>query len=179
MARGADVLLTVGGVSVGAKDLVRQALTDSGALLAFWRVAVQPGKPFTFGIWEHSAVFGLPGNPASAYVAFELFVRPALRRLAGLVGDGRIHGHVRLAIAWEKAAGRTQCLRVRLGKARGTGHPWATPLWTQRSGDLNSLVGADALALLDAKRTHFRRGAVVPALYLRAPEALESFRHDP
>ena len=112
-------------------------------------------------------------------MAFELFVRPALRALSGLAGDGRVHGHVRLSEAWEKAAGRTQCLRVKLGPALGTGHPFATPLRTQRSGDLSSLVGADALALLDARRTHFRPGTVVKALYLRAPEALESFRHDP
>ena len=89
-ARGADALVTSGGVSVGARDLVRAALAAAGARLEFWRVAMRPGKPFTFGRWGRTAVFGLPGNPVSALVTFELFARPALRTLAGLPGSGRL-----------------------------------------------------------------------------------------
>jgi molybdopterin molybdotransferase len=178
-ARGADVLVTVGGISVGTRDLVRGALADAGARLAFWRVAVQPGKPFTFGTWGRAAVFGLPGNPASAFVTFELFVRPALRALAGLPGDGRVHGFARLAEPVEKGGARTLCLRVRLEPGRGPGFPQATPLRTQRSGDLSSLAGADALALLAAGRIGFRRGALVPVVLLRAPAAPGLPRHDP
>ncbi|HEX9243234.1 MAG TPA: gephyrin-like molybdotransferase Glp, partial [Anaeromyxobacter sp.] len=87
--RGVDALVTTGGVSVGERDLVRAALAAAGARLDFWRVAMRPGKPFAFGRWGRTAVFGLPGNPTSALVTFELFVRPALRALAGLSGAGR------------------------------------------------------------------------------------------
>jgi molybdopterin molybdotransferase len=82
-ARGGDVIVVAGGVSVGEKDLVKPALQKLGAELHLWRVAVKPGKPFLFGQWDRSLVFGLPGNPVSAFVTFLLFVRPALWRLGG------------------------------------------------------------------------------------------------
>ena len=87
-ARGLDALVSIGGVSVGDRDLVRAgAGPGSGARLDFWRVAMRPGKPVAFGRWGTMAVFGLPGNPASSLVTFELFVRPALRALAGPARD--------------------------------------------------------------------------------------------
>jgi molybdopterin molybdotransferase len=76
-----DVLIITGGVSVGARDLVKPALAAAGASLDLWRVAVKPGKPFLFGHAAGCAIFGLPGNPVSAFVTFLLFVRPALLRL--------------------------------------------------------------------------------------------------
>ena len=174
-ARGADVLLTIGGVSVGPRDHVRRALQRAGARLAFWRVAMRPGKPFTFGTWGEVAVFGLPGNPASALVTFELFVRPALRARAGLAGDGRVHAWVRLAEAQEKPPALEAYQRVRLGPPpEVAGLPWATPLHTQRSGDLSSLSGADALAVLPAGTARVRRGAPVRAVLLRAGGDLTS-----
>lgn len=167
-ARGADALLTVGGVSVGERDLVRNALRRAGARLHFWRAAIRPGKPIAFGLWNRTAVFGLPGNPASALVTFELFVRPALRALAGLAGDGRGRTWIRLSQAQEKPIDLTVYLRVRMGERPGTpGFPWAEPLPTQRSGDLRSLAGADALAVLPAGVARFRRGAKVLAILLR------------
>jgi molybdopterin molybdotransferase len=178
-ARGADLLLTVGGVSVGARDLVRGALERAGARLDFGRVAIRPGKPFTFGLWDRTPVFGLPGNPASALVTFEVFVRPALRALQGLPGDGRVHAWVRLTRDQEKPRGLTMFVRVRLGPhTRSPGFPWAEPLRTQKSGDLSSLLGADALAVLPAGRTRFQRGDVVLARLLRAPSDAAS-SHDP
>ena len=81
--RDADVVLSSAGVSVGELDLVREALTRSGAELHLWRVSMRPGKPITFGSWARRLVFGLPGNPVSAMVTFELFVRPALLRMSG------------------------------------------------------------------------------------------------
>jgi molybdopterin molybdotransferase len=81
--RSADVLLTSAGVSVGDYDFVKDAFTALGATLHLWRVAMRPGKPITFGSLGKQAVFGLPGNPVSAMVTFELFVRPALRKMAG------------------------------------------------------------------------------------------------
>jgi molybdopterin molybdotransferase len=82
-ARAADVMVVVGGVSVGEKDLVKPTLLKLGAELDLWRVAVKPGKPFMFGHLGRTLVFGLPGNPVSAFVTFLLFARPALWKLGG------------------------------------------------------------------------------------------------
>ena len=96
----ADVLLTIGGVSMGTHDFVRPAMKAAGAELEFWKVAMRPGKPLAFGRRGSQLVFGLPGNPVSSLVGFELFVRPALWRMMGrqevvrrtvkatVVGDG-------------------------------------------------------------------------------------------
>jgi molybdopterin molybdotransferase len=167
-ASGLDVLVTTGGVSVGARDVVRATLGAAGARLDFWRVAIRPGKPFTFGRWGRTVVFGLPGNPASAFVTFELFVRPALRALAGLGGSGRLRVTARLGAAQEKPAELAVYLRARL-EARGRGGLVAVPLRSQTSGDLSSAAGLDALALLPAGRTRLRRGAPVEVLVLRPP----------
>jgi molybdopterin molybdotransferase len=78
-----DVLVVLGGVSVGARDLVKASLNAIGAQTDLWRVSVKPGKPFLFGRAKTCAIFGLPGNPVSAFVTFLLFVRPALLRLMG------------------------------------------------------------------------------------------------
>jgi molybdopterin molybdotransferase len=166
-ARGQDALVTVGGVSVGDRDLVRAGLEAAGARLGFWRVAMRPGKPFAFGLWDRTAVFGLPGNPASALVTFELFVRPALRALAGLPGDGRVRAQARLASAQEKPAELTVFLRCHL-----SGSPerlTAVPLPTQASGSLSSVAGPDALAGLPARPARLARGARVSVILLRPP----------
>jgi molybdopterin molybdotransferase len=86
LARGleADVLVTSGGVSVGPHDLVRSIEAELGVEEVFWRVAIRPGKPVAFGVRGATLVFGLPGNPVSALVGTELFVKPALRALQGL-----------------------------------------------------------------------------------------------
>jgi molybdopterin molybdotransferase len=80
---GFDVLIILGGVSVGTRDLVKPSLNAIGAQTDLWRVAVKPGKPFLFGRVGRCAIFGLPGNPVSAFVTFLLFVRPAILRLMG------------------------------------------------------------------------------------------------
>jgi molybdopterin molybdotransferase len=83
-----DVLLVAGGVSVGKFDLVSAALEELGVAVHFRQVRLKPGKPLLFGTKGQTLVFGLPGNPVSAYVCFELFVRPALRLLAGHAAPG-------------------------------------------------------------------------------------------
>jgi molybdopterin molybdotransferase len=82
-----EVVIVLGGVSVGARDLVKPALNAIGAETDLWRVAVKPGKPFLFGRAGRSAIFGLPGNPVSTFVTFLLFVRPAILRLMGARDD--------------------------------------------------------------------------------------------
>jgi molybdopterin molybdotransferase len=84
---GSDVLIILGGVSVGARDLVKPALNAVDAETDLWQVAVKPGKPFLFGRAGQCAIFGLPGNPVSAFVTFLLFVRPAILRLMGARDD--------------------------------------------------------------------------------------------
>jgi molybdopterin molybdotransferase len=166
-ARGLDALVSIGGVSVGDRDLVRAGLTGSGARLDFWRVAMRPGKPVAFGRWGPMAVFGLPGNPASSLVTFELFVRPALRRLAGLAGTGRLVVRARLSAAEEKPAGLEVYLRCRL--LRKGDSLWVEGLRTQQSGHLTSVVGMEALAVLPAPALRLRRGQWVEAIVVRPP----------
>jgi molybdopterin molybdotransferase len=169
-ARGLDVLVSTGGVSVGRRDLVRAALAAAGTRLDFWRVAMRPGKPVAFGRRGPTAVFGLPGNPASALVTFELFVRPALRALQGLPGSGRPVIRARLGAPQEKPEELTLFLRSRIRPDGGTF--WVEPLATQQSGHLTSMVGAEALAILPAGVARLRRGAPVEAIVLRAPATL-------
>ncbi|HET8734773.1 MAG TPA: gephyrin-like molybdotransferase Glp [Anaeromyxobacteraceae bacterium] len=166
-ARDLDALVCIGGVSVGDRDLVRAGLTGSGARLDFWRVAMRPGKPVAFGRWGRMAVFGLPGNPASSLVTFELFVRPALRALAGLPGTGRIVLRARLSAAEEKPAGLTLYLRCRL--RRDGDSLWVDGLRTQQSGHLTSVVGVEGLAVLPAGPARLPRGKWVDVHLIRAP----------
>jgi molybdopterin molybdotransferase len=125
----------------------------------------------TFGRWGHTAVFGLPGNPASALVTFELFVRPALRAMAGLAGSGRLRLRGRLCKPQEKPVELTLYLRSRAGWRNGT--LWLEPLATQQSGHLTSVAGADALAVLPPGRARLGRGASVEVILLRPSTALE------
>ncbi len=166
-AEGCDVLVSTGGVSVGEKDLVKEALASAGTRLDFWRVAMRPGKPITFGLRGRTAVFGLPGNPASALVTHELFVRPALRKLAGLAGSGRAVLPARLAVAFEKVPGLTYYVRARARVERGS--LVVEPLQTQVSGNLSSITDFEALAILPKRATRLRRGTWVEAILLAPP----------
>ena len=162
-----DALVSTGGVSVGEKDLVKAALERAGARLDLWRVAMRPGKPIAFGRLRRTAVFGLPGNPASALVTFELFVRPALRRLAGLPGRGRAVVTATLTAEVRKAAGLTHYLRARAHVRRG--RLLVEPLASQTSGDLTSATAFQALAVLPREMTRARKGEQVEAILVAAP----------
>lgn len=166
-AADADVLLTVGGVSVGERDFVKEVLAHLGWETRFWRVNVKPGKPLLFGRWPVDTgvrlVFGLPGNPASAMVTFELFVRPALLRMSGLAHVHRPRVHARLTAPIHKRDERRHFVRghvsvappdakeaAREGRAVDSQAPQfhATPLAKQSSGALTSMVGANALLVV-------------------------------
>jgi molybdopterin molybdotransferase len=95
-ARSFDAIIVAGGVSVGAKDLAKPTLKKLGATLDLWRVAVKPGKPFMFGQLGKTLLFGLPGNPVSAFVTFLLFARPALSKLGGRASWALPHARARL-----------------------------------------------------------------------------------
>jgi molybdopterin molybdotransferase len=134
---GADVLLTSGGVSVGEHDLVRGLLTELGAVEVFWRVAVKPGKPIAFSIRGSTLVFGLPGNPVSSFVGFELFVRPALAALQGARDPAPAFLPGRLAEPLRRNAGRDELVRARV-EGGGRLHPL--------SGQESHMIARAALA---------------------------------
>ncbi len=143
----ADVVLVSGGVSVGPHDHVKPALLGLGAQERFWGVSLQPGKPTWFGSLGKTLVFGLPGNPVSAYVTFVLFAAPALAALQG----GRPAGPARHAMLGAPSARnrqREQAIRVRLEERDG--RLMAIPNGPQGSHIVTSLLGADALALIPA-----------------------------
>ena len=156
-----DVVVLSGGVSVGAHDHVKDAFETLGEV-ALWRVAVQPGKPLAFG-WTTAgragdvsdpgrpvALFGLPGNPVSAFVTFELFVRPFLLTLAGQGADaGRPRVRATLAEPVTKSPGRRAFLRVRLEPDPALpGRLLARPAGGQGSHMLSGLAAADGLAVV-------------------------------
>jgi molybdopterin molybdotransferase len=109
----ADVLLTSGGVSVGEHDLVREAERELGVEEVFWRVSIKPGKPISFGVRGDTLVFGLPGNPVSALVGSELFVKPALRALEGLADPLPRLEPGRLAVGLRRNEERDEFVRAR------------------------------------------------------------------
>jgi molybdopterin molybdotransferase len=139
----ADVLVTSGGVSVGEHDLVRSLLATLGAEEVFWRVAVKPGKPVAFAVRGETLAFGLPGNPVSSLVGFELFVRPALRALQGAAEPGPRYLPGRLAEPLGRSPGRDQLVRARV-EASGL----LRPLRGQESHMIARAASANALVLV-------------------------------
>jgi molybdopterin molybdotransferase len=160
-----DVLLTSGGVSVGEFDFVRDLQAELGVERRLWGVAMKPGKPLVFGVRGRSLVFGLPGNPVSAMVSFELFVRPALLRLMGYRKTTR---PLYRAIITENVAnpdGRVYVVRVRGWREGSVWHVSSTG--AQGSGILRSMVGANGLALIPGGPRGAKAGEEVEFLLLR------------
>ncbi len=171
----ADVLISSAGISVGDRDYVRSVLEKLGCSLLFWGVNMKPGYPLAFGHFEAGdgpLVFGLPGNPVSAMMTFEQFVRPALRKMAGRRSLFRPTVRARLAERLQKQAGRLHFVRVDLERdgdeivARSTGN--------QSSGALRSMLLARGLLIFPAEASELREGdtAIVQILdedFLAAP----------
>ena len=141
-----DLIVASAGVSVGAFDFVKEVIESNGRL-DFWRVNMRPGKPLAFGEYRGKPFIGLPGNPVSAFVGFEIFVRPVLEKLSGQLDGSRLIVKVRCAEEIE-SDGRESYLRAKIRNENGihiatlTGH--------QGSGNLLSLVQADALLIIPA-----------------------------
>jgi molybdopterin molybdotransferase len=142
----ADVLVVSGGVSVGPHDHVKDALAALGVKQVFWGVNLRPGKPTWFGTRGGQLAFGLPGNPVSAMVTFQLFVRPALAALQGADPDAA-RGSAVLDRPIARNPRREQAIRVRLTAGDGGWHASPTK-GAQGSHVLTSMLGADALALI-------------------------------
>jgi molybdopterin molybdotransferase len=142
----ADVVIVSGGVSVGPHDHVKPALAELGAEESFWGVRLRPGKPTWFGTRAETLAFGLPGNPVSAMVTFQLFVRPGLAALQG-ADPSATRAQATLDVAVPRNPKREEAVRVRLQSAGDGWH--ATPTGPQGSHVLTSMLGADALARIE------------------------------
>jgi molybdopterin molybdotransferase len=159
----ADLVVTSGGVSVGPHDLVRRVEAELGVEEVFWRVAVKPGKPIAFGVREETLVFGLPGNPVSALVGFELFVAPAVRALLGAPDPLPSFERGRLAGARRRNAERDELLRARV--RRSEDGAVLEPLSGQESHMIARAADADALVFVPRGEGELADGA--PVEYLR------------
>jgi molybdopterin molybdotransferase len=160
-----DVLLTSGGVSVGTFDFVKEVQDELGVERRLWGVAMKPGKPLAFGVRGDTLVFGLPGNPVSAMVSFELFVRPALLRLMGYSKTTRPLYRAILEEDTASSDDRVYVVRVRAWREGQTWHVSSTG--PQGSGILRSMVGANGLAFIPGGQRGIRAGEEVDFLLLR------------
>jgi molybdenum cofactor synthesis domain-containing protein len=169
LAADVDAIVTSGGVSMGAYDVVKESLRDHG--VDFVQVAMQPGKPQGFGLVGDRRVplFALPGNPVSSYVSFEVFVRPALRRLMGLRPEVRTTLTARLEHALSSPPGRAQVARA---VATHTEQGWrADPVWGQASHFVADLARANAFVFVPPDVTRVEAGEAVEIWLLDDPGA--------
>ena len=157
-AGAADVVVSSGGVSVGAYDLVKEVLGELGSI-DFWQVAMQPGRPLAFGRLSGSLFFGLPGNPVASMLAFMLFVRPALYKLAGRLRLFPETWQARAAGPLPKKRGRREFKR---GVLRWAGDGWEVrSTGPQGSGILSSMVAGNCLIVLEEDRGDVAAGETV------------------
>ncbi len=155
----ADVLVSSGGVSVGDYDLVKASLKKLGQDMAFWKVAMKPGKPLAFGKIADKPIFGLPGNPVSSFVSFEQFVRPALRQMMGCADISHKTVQAKLTRSIRKKAGRLHFLSSTV--AFNNGEYTVDPAREQGSGILKSAMNANGLLVFPLEETELQEGQTV------------------
>lgn len=165
-AVGADILVTIGGASVGDHDLVAPVLEGRGMKLAFWKIAMRPGKPLMYGSLGPMRVVGLPGNPVSAMVCMRVFVVPLIHALAGVppTSDAST-ATARAAVALAANGPRQHYMRATLKRA-ADGTPEVTPVRSQDSSLLSPLAIADCLLIRPSNGPPVPAGANVPILRL-------------
>ena len=156
---GADILLLSGGVSAGKYDIVERVLADLGAEFFFDRVAIQPGQPVVFGRVSGKFFFGLPGNPVSTMVTFEIFARAAIERIGGQTESVLPFVLGRLTAAFRHKTGLTRFL-----PALVSGMGDLTPVAWKGSGDVPALARANAFLVADARREAWAEGETMPVL---------------
>ncbi|MGA2714300.1 MAG: gephyrin-like molybdotransferase Glp [Bryobacteraceae bacterium] len=154
----ADLLLLSGGVSAGKYDFVEAALEECGARFFFDRVLIQPGQPLVFGVAQGKFFFGLPGNPASTMVTFELFGRAALDLLAGMNDAPLPLTLAKLSRPFHHRSGMTRFLPAEVSCAE------VTPVDWQGSGDVRSICRANAFLVADANKPEYAAGDLIPVL---------------
>ena len=160
----ADLLITSGGVSVGDFDLVKSTLGGLGNDMRFWRVRMKPGKPMAFGVLNGKPVFGLPGNPVSTMVSFELFVRPSLLKMQGFENLFRPSVEARLLHPLTKSPERRHYVRSIVYR---DGDEWTVQaIEAQGSNILHSMVRANALVVFPEYETELAAGSRVQVILL-------------
>jgi molybdopterin molybdotransferase len=157
---GADLLLLSGGVSAGKYDVVEEVLAEFGAEFYFDRVLIQPGQPLVFGRAKGKFFFGLPGNPSSTMVTFEVFARAALELLAGQEEIALPMPLARLTCEFRHRIGLTRFLPARLSADGGQ----VTPVTWHGSGDIPALTRANAYLVADPDRAEYARGDIIRIL---------------
>lgn len=164
----ADVFISSAGVSVGDYDFVRDALKELGAKMIFWRVAMKPGKPVAFWMYEGKPVFSLPGNPVSSMVTFEQFVRPSLLKMMGHRNLFRPVVEATLKEEIQKEPGRKHFMRAILSQEGGS--YYVTTTGPQGSGILRSMVKANGLLIVPEDCEILRAGEIVKVQLLDSSE---------
>jgi molybdopterin molybdotransferase len=154
-----DVIIATGGVSVGEADFVRDVLSELGTI-AFWKVAMKPGRPLTFGYLQQALFFGLPGNPVAVMVNFSQFVQPALQRLAGEINPPPLILNAVTTSTLKKRAGRTEYQRGILSQT-ADGSLVVSKTGAQGSGILLSMSRANCFIILSSEQTRIEAGEVV------------------
>lgn len=162
-ARGVDLFVTTGGVSVGEHDLVRGVLSEDGLAIDFWEIAMRPGKPLMFGHYRNVPMVGLPGNPVSTLVCSQVFLRPALRRLAGLPDGSDPPQAARLGVPVKQNDRRQDYLRARLSRAADGGLE-VMPFEVQDSSMMRPLAASDCLVIRPPHAPPLPAGAEVPII---------------
>ncbi|HEY7913494.1 MAG TPA: gephyrin-like molybdotransferase Glp [Blastocatellia bacterium] len=163
-AASSDVVITSGGVSMGDYDLVKAALRDIGAEIFFDKVVIRPGKPIVFARLGATFFFGLPGNPVSTSVTFNVFVRPALRRMQGDASPVLPTARVRVSRPLKDSSSRRSYLPARLTIEEG--QAVAEPLKWGGSSDLVAFINADALIIVPEQTHEIAEGELAEALLL-------------
>ena len=159
-----DVLILTGGVSMGRHDYVPQVLKEEGVEIIFHKVAIKPGKPVLFGRLDKQLIFGLPGNPVSSFVTFELFVRPTIRRWMGLENPFLPEVRACIEVPFKNRSGRTFYAP---GLAASTGGgAVVSPVTTKGSADLVAFSRANCLVVLPARCGEIEAGKSVKILLL-------------
>jgi len=167
--QGSDLLVTTAGVSVGEHDFVREVLTELGGEIKLWRIAMRPGAPVGFGLLGGTPWIGLPGNPVSAMVTFELFVRPAIRRMLGHRLPFRRTVPVCVGEPIKLGPKLRHFLRAVVQPEGSGGALTARLTGPQGSGILTSMARANALLIVPEDRPTVAAGETLPALLLDDP----------
>lgn len=164
-AAGADILITIGGASVGDHDLIAPVLEANGLKLDFWKIAMRPGKPMMYGRLGDMRMLGLPGNPVSSLICARLFMVPLIERLSGLAARGGDTLEARAAVDLEANGPRAHYMRATLETAPD-GVRLVRPVRSQDSSLLSPLAAADCLLVRPVGAPLVRAGAPVPVLPL-------------
>ncbi|HPF45744.1 MAG: molybdopterin molybdotransferase MoeA [Alphaproteobacteria bacterium] len=160
-----DMFVSIGGVSVGDYDLIQTVLKDAGLKVAFWKVAMQPGKPLVYGDFNSIPYFGMPGNPASAFVCFVNFMLPALQKMQGKRSDGHQFSHARIEHELDAGGSRQNYMRANYHENE-RGEKWVSVQKSQGSANLYPLAHSNCLLVREIDAPAAEIGDLVRILLL-------------